>query len=240
MMIRNAIAGLVLAASVVVTGAAGTLAQNATPEASPVAVADELLIPIDLVPWVVTDQMSPTAEQCTVDPVSTDDVADALIAIEPRGEPALTDNLLVEIAATGPPAQGVIDGVLETLTQFWACNNAGDRPAMVAVFTAQGIAELYGIDLELSDADLRAVVAASLTRGEPRPAEEVSGIDGIISIVMLQDGRVAALVVNTDPRIAGGSQVLDLIILANQGGRYLIDSFIGDPFNLTPGYGIDN
>lgn len=238
-MIRNSIAGSLLAAAVVLSMAVGVVAQEATPEASPVAVAEELTIPVDLVPWVVTDQMSPSAEQCTAEPASTDDVADTLIAAEPRGEPELTDNLLVEIAATGPPAQGVIDGVLATLTQFWACNNAGNRPAMVAVFTAQGIADLYGIDLELDDAELRAVVAASLTPGEPRPVEELSGIDGIVSIVMLDDGRVAALVVNTDPRVAGGAQVLDLVIMVNQGGSYMIDSFIGDPFNLTPGYGFN-
>ncbi|MGD9856985.1 MAG: hypothetical protein AB7U20_18705, partial [Planctomycetaceae bacterium] len=124
--------------------------------------------------------------------------------------------------------------------QFWACNNAGNRQAMVAVFTPQGIADLYGLDLELGDADLRAAVAAALTPGEPRPAEEISGIDGIVSIVTLSDGRVASLVVNTDPRIAGGAQVLDLVIMVNEGGSYMIDTFIGDPFNLTPGYGIDN
>lgn len=238
-MIRNAVAGLVLASGAILSVATGALAQQATPEASPVAVAEELTVPIDLVPWVVSDQMSPTAEQCTVKPASTDDVAEALIAAEPRGELELTDNLLVEIAATGPPAQGVIDGVLETLTQFWACNNAGNRQAMVAVFTAQGISDLYGIDLDQDEADLRSTVAGVLTSSEPRPVEELSGIDGIISIVMLEDGRVAALVVNTDPRVAGGTQVLDLIIMVNQGGSYLVDAFIGDPFNLTPGYGFN-
>lgn len=238
-MIRNVIAGLALAAAAVLGTIAGSLAQEATPEASPVAVAEEIQVPVDLVPWVVTDQMSPTAEQCTVEPASTDEVADSLINAEPSAELVLTDNQLVAIAATGPPAQGVIDGVLATLTQFWACNNAGNRPAMVAVFTAQGIADLYSIDLDVDDAELRAVVAAALTPGEPRPADELSGIDGIVSIVMLDDGRVAALVVNTDPRVAGGSQVLDLVIMVNQGGAYLIDNFIGDPFNLTPGYGFN-
>lgn len=238
-MIRSSIAGLMLAAIAGISMISGIAAQEATPEASPVAVAEELSVPVDLIPWVVTDPMIPTAEQCTVEPASTDDVADQLIAAEPRGEVPVTENFLAELPATGPAGEGVIDGVLATLTQFWACNNAGNRPAMVAVFTAYGIADLYGIDLELGDADLRAAVAASLTPGDPRPPEEISGIDGIISIVMLEDGRVAALVVNTDPRIAGGSQVLDLVIMVNEGGTYLIDTFLGDPFNLTPGYGFN-
>ena len=149
----------------------------------------------------------------------------------------MTDNGLIAIPAVGPADQPAITGVLTTLTQFWACNNAGNRPALVSVFTPQGIADLYGFDLELEDAELRALVAAALTPGEPRPEEEVSGIDGITSIVLLEDGRIAALVVNTDPRIAGGDQVTDLVIFVQQDGAYLIDEFIGDPFDQTPGYG---
>jgi hypothetical protein len=220
--------------------AAGVSAQDrATPEASPVAVADDLTLPVSLVPWVVTDMMIPAAEQCTVEALSTDAVADSLIEIEPRDAPVLTDNLIVAIPAQGPADQATIDGVLATLTQFWACNNAGDRAAMVAVFTPHGVADLYAIDLSQAEADLRAAVASALTESEPRPAEELSGIDGIISIVALEDGRTAALVLNTDPRIAGGDQVLDLVILIEQDGQYLIDAFIGDPFDQTPGYGIE-
>jgi len=238
-MIIRWITGLGLALALGMGAAVSISAQEATPEASPVAVAEDLTLPVSLVPWVVTDQMSPAAGQCTVEAVSTDAVADELIALEPRETAAVTENLIVAIEAQGPADQATIDGVLATLTQFWACNNAGNRPAMVAVFTAQGIADLYAIDLEQSDAELRANVASALTPGDPRPAEEISGIDGIVSIVALSDGRIAALVLNTDPRIAGGDQVLDLVIFIEEGGQYRIDSFIGDPFDQTPGYGIE-
>jgi hypothetical protein len=239
-MIMRWAAGLALALVLGMGAAAGVAAQDrATPEASPVAVAEDLTLPVSLVPWVVTDMMIPAAEQCTVEALSTDAVADSLIEIEPRDDAALTDNLLVTIEAQGPADQATIDGVLATLTQFWACNNAGNRAAMVAVFTPQGISDLYGIDLSLAEADLRAAVATALTESEPRPAEETSGIDGIISIVALEDGRTAALVLNTDPRIAGGDQVLDLIIFVDENGQYMIDSFIGDPFDQTPGYGVE-
>jgi len=238
-MIVRWIAGIVLVLALGITAVTSVSAQEATPEASPVAVAEDLTLPVNLIPSVVTDMMIPAAEQCTVEAVSTDEVADELIAIEPRDPAELTDNLLVAIDAQGPADQATIDGVLATLTQFWACNNAGDRPAMVAVFTPQGIADLYSIDLELPDAELRDVVASALTPGDPRPEEDISGIDGIISIVALADGRTGALVLNTDPRIAGGAQVLDLVIFIEVGGQYLIDAFIGDPFDQTPGYGIE-
>jgi hypothetical protein len=236
---RSWIAGSILAVLAVLSLAGGLAAQEATPEASPIAVEDDLTVPITLIPWVVTDQMTPAAEQCTVEAVSTDDIADALIAAEPREDLPLTDNLLVSIPAQAVADQATIDSILDTLTQFWACNNAGNRAAMVAVFTPLGVADLYGIDLTQAEAELRSAVAGALTPGEPRPEEEISGIDGIISIVTLEDGRTAALVLNTDPRIAGGDQVIDLIIFIEQDGQYLVDAFVGDPFDLTPGYGYD-
>lgn len=222
-------------------------AQDATPEATAVSVTPvtagetaatpAAAVPVTLTAWVVGDQVSPISEQCTAPAASTDETADQLATLDPRPDPALTNNGLIAIPAVGPADQTSISGVLATLTQFWACNNAGNRPALVSVFTPQGVADLYGFDLDLGDAELRALVAAALTPGEPRPVEEVSGIDGITSIVLLEDGRIAALVVNTDPRIAGGDQVTDLIVFVQQDGAYLIDEFIGDPFDQTPGYG---
>jgi hypothetical protein len=237
-MITRLAAGLVVAVLLSFSGVAGVVAQDATPAASPVAVPEEL--PITLIPWVVTDEMRPTAAQCTIEPVDVVALGDALIAAEPRPAPIVTDNLLVAIPALGPADQATIDGVLATLTQFWACNNAGNRPAMVASFTPLGTADLYGLDLSAADEDLRAAVEGALVPGDPRSEGEISGIDGIISIVALNDGRTAALVLNTDPRIAGGDQVLDLIIFIEQDGRYLVDEFVGDPFDQTPGYGIEN
>ncbi len=237
-MITRMAAGLVVAVLLVFSGVAGAIAQDATPVASPVAVPEEL--PITLIPWVVTDEMRPAAAQCTIEPVDVSALADALIAAEPRPAPIVTDNLLVAIPALGPADQATIDGILATLTQFWACNNAGNRPAMVASFTPLGTADLYGLDLNAADEELRAAVEGALVPGDPRPEGEISGIDGIISIVALNDGRTAALVLNTDPRIAGGDQVLDLIIFIEQDGRFLVDEFVGDPFDQTPGYGVEN
>jgi hypothetical protein len=231
------VAGLVLAGFLAMTGVANGIAQDATPVATPEAVLED--IPVTLIPWVVTDEMRPLASQCTIEPADVGAIADALIAADPRPAAAVTANLLVAIPALGPADQAAIDGVLATLTQFWACNNAGNRPAMVANFTPLGVADLYAIDVSLPDDELRAVVEGSLVAAEPRPEGEISGIDGIISIVALNDGRTAALVLNTDPRIAGGDQVLDLIIFIEQDGRFLVDEFIGDPFDQTPGYGVE-
>ena len=238
---RLLVSGLLFAMLMLGASSGLVAAQDATPEATPEAVAspEVAAVPVTLVAWSVSDEMIPVAEQCTVPAASTDATADALAVLEPREAPALTDNGLVAIPAVGPADEASMNGVLQTLTQFWACNNAGNRPAMVSVFTPQGIADLYGFDLSADEATLRAQVAASLTPSEPRSEEEISGVDGVISVVLLDDGRVAALVLNTDPRIAGGDQVTDLIILTEENGSYLIDQFIGDPFDQEPGYGFE-
>lgn len=207
---------------------------SATPEASPAAVP-----PAQLVPWVVTEPMAPSPEQCTAPPVSTDDLAAQLLALESRSALTITSSGIVAIAATAPAADEAVAGVLETLTQFWACNNAGNRASLVSVMTPQGVADLYELDLTAGETEVRAAVAAALTPGEPRPAEELASIDGVISIVSMDDGRTGALVLNHDPLIAEGAQVIDLIIFVDDAGQMKIDTFVGDPFNMVAGYGYE-
>jgi hypothetical protein len=227
-------AGLLLAGLIF---AAGVAAQEGTPVASPATEATP--IPAELVAWSVGDPVAPAASQCTAAPASTDDVAASLLELESRRTPALTANGVIAIPAVGPADQPAIDGVLATLMQFWACNNAGQRAALVSTLTPQGIAELYNLDLSAGEEAVRAGVAAALTPGEAREAGDVASIDGIPSVVNLDDGRIAALVLNTDPAIADGDQVLDLFIFIEQDGTYLVDSFVGDPFDMTPGYGFE-
>ena len=185
------------------------------------------------------DPVAPAASQCTAAPASTDDVAASLLELESRRTPALTANGVIAIPAVGPADQPAIDGVLATLTQFWACNNAGQRAALVSTLTPQGIAELYDLDLSAGEEAVRAGVAAALTPGEPREPESWPASTAFRRSSTLDDGRIAALVLNTDPAIAEGDQVLDLFIFIEQDGAYLVDSFVGDPFDMIPEYGFD-
>jgi hypothetical protein len=209
--------------------------EEATPDASPPATP----APVVLTAWAVSDPVRPEPSQCTVEPASTDEVAESLLALESRSPIELTSSGIVGIAATAPADGATVDGVLDTLTQFWACNNAGNRAALVAGMTPSGIADLYDLDLTADEATVRAAVAAALTPGEPRTSEELASIEGVISVVQLKDGRIAALVLNSDPRIAGGAAVQDLFVFEAQSGQYLIDGFVGDPFDTIDGYGYD-
>ncbi len=217
----------------------GAWAQESATPVSEATVTEATPVPSDLTAWAVSDTTRPSPELCTAEPASTDELSAAILELESGSSVTTTSNGIVAIPATGPAPQEAIDGVLETLTQFWACNNAGNRASLVAVMTPRGVAELYELDLTADETTVRAAVAAALTPGEPRPAEELAGIDGVISVVTLEDGRIAALVLNTDPRIAGGASVQDLFTFETASGQYLIDGFTGDPFDAIDGYGFD-
>jgi len=214
----------------------GVAAQDSTPDASTPTTSAE---PVSLSAWAVGDPAMPTPEQCTTAPASTDDVAASLLALESRTELPLTSNGVVALAASGPADQTAVDGVVATLTEFWACTNAGNRASLVALMTPNGIADLYDLDLSADETELRAAVAAALTPGDPRAEGGMAGIDGILSVVALEDGRIAALVMNSDPEIVGGDQVTDLFIFIEAEGQYLIDAFASDPFGMVDDYGIE-
>ena len=121
--------------------------------------------------------------------------------------------------AASPPTTRRRRGSLTSCTQLWACNNASDSAAVLALFTEQAIQETVGnTDGASWDmAELRADVAAALTPGDPRPAEEWASIDGIVSILAESDGRIGVLVLNSDPLVAEGDQVLDYFAFSTEG-----------------------
>ena len=82
-------------------------------------------------------------------------------------------------------------------------------------------------------------VAAALDNSGDRPQEEWASVDGVITIEYLGDGRTGALVLNTDPYVNDGDQVLDLFIFVNVNGVFQVDSVVFDPFDLSPGYGYE-
>jgi hypothetical protein len=127
------------------------------------------------------------------------------------------------------------------LTQLWACNNARDKAAILALFSPQAIQQSFGDTTGASYdmADLRADVAAALTPGDPRPEEEWASIDAVISILQQENGEFGVLVLNSDPAVADGDQVLDYFAFAVEGDTAQVVGVILDPFDLTPDYGFE-
>lgn len=211
------------------------LAQDATPvaEGSPAAVAAELR------PWVVADPFTPAPDECTADAIDVSSLAISLATPIPVAGPNLTSAGIEAMNVTGLADAATVSGVLDTLTLFWACTNAGNRPAVASLMTPAAISQFYGIDLTLSGSELDDAVAASLSNSGDRPDGERASIDGVLTISYLGDGRTGALVLNTDPYVNNGLPVLDLFIFVNLNGVFQIDSVVFDPFDLTPGYGFE-
>jgi hypothetical protein len=184
----------------------------------------------------------PGAELCTTAPISTDVAASILATPTPLRELPLTDNGIVALPGGTVADDATTSGILTTLTQIWACNNAQNSAALLTLFSTEGLQETLGVsdgsswNLE----QIRAAVAAGLTPEEPRPAEEYASIDAVVSILAQPDGAFGVLVLNTDPNVAEGDQVLDYFAFTSaDGATFLISSVILDPFDLTPGYGFE-
>ncbi|MEZ4531987.1 MAG: hypothetical protein R2855_13340 [Thermomicrobiales bacterium] len=232
----RALASLAIALMAAFLSIAPAVAQDATPvaeEAPVAAVAEELR------PWVVSDPFTPAPDECTVDAVDVSSLAVSLATPIPVVAPDLTSAGIYALEVTGLADAATIDGVLDTLTLFWACTNAGNRPAVAALMTPAAVSEFYGIDLSLTGDALDEEVANRLVNSGDREEGAEASIDGVLTIAYLGDGRTGALVLNTDPFVNNGLPVLDLFVFANVNGVYQVDSVIFDPFDLTPGYGFE-
>lgn len=212
------------------------LAQDATPvtEEAPAAAVAE-----DLRPWVVSDPFTPAPDECTVEALDVSSLATTLATPIPVVAPDLTSIGIYRLDVTGLADAATIDGVLDTLTLFWACTNAGNRPAVAGLMTPAAVAEFYGLDLSLTGDALAEEVANGLVNSGDREEGSEASIDGVLTVEYLGDGRTGALVLNSDPFVNNGLPVLDLFIFVNVNGVYQVDSVIFDPFDLTPGYGFE-
>jgi hypothetical protein len=195
----------------------------------------------ELAPYSFAAPFAPSPDLCTATPVSTDRAAELLATPVAEPEPPLTAHGIVALPAGQPADEATTTAVVAVLTQFWACNNASNPAAMLGLFTEQGLQETIGTNEStfLDPADLRADVAAALTPGEPRPEEEWASIDAIVTVLQQEDGQVGVLILNTDPNVADGDQVLDYFAFAEGDSGYQIARVILDPFDLTEGYGFE-
>ena len=224
--------GLVALALLAVSSWANVSAQDAsTPQA----------VPSSIEPYSFDGPFAPSPNLCTVTPISTDVAASLLATPVAAVEPQLTSHGIVAIPGGTPAYVDTATAITDVLTKLWACNNASNLGAMLGLFTDEAVQSTFGFtdDTEWDLAELRSNVAAALTSGEPRTEDERSSIDGIASVLQQQDGRIGALVLNTDPGVANGHPVLDYFAFVLQDEGWKLDEIVLDPFDLTPEYGFN-
>jgi hypothetical protein len=130
-----------------------------------------------------------------------------------------------EIAAGKPADQATIDAVTSTLIEAAACINAGEFRRLGGLYTDAGFADdAAGLDQETLD-----FYAAS---HDPAPVDDRYAIFAVALPQVLSDGRVAAIV-QFQQDGAGGA---DLMLFAEEDGRYLIDNWVDGYYDITPAF----
>ena len=82
-------------------------------------------------------------------------------------------------------------------------------------------------------------MAAALTPGEPRTQEEWATVDALVSITEYEDGQIGVLVLNSDPFVSDGDQVLDYFQFVETDGEWKVSGVVLDPFDMTSQYGFE-
>jgi Tol biopolymer transport system component len=229
--------------------AVGSAAPEPTAVAEPTAgptdepKANEAAGPIDLDKW--TGQPDPA--DCVTEQLIAREFVTALAkAID--SPPEFTVPQLVasidELPAGGPVADDADAlAALETLNEAGACINAGDFPALLALFTPVGLARAAivsfgGIGVaEPIDAARQAEIIAELEPNFATPIPPTSDadraiIDHIVEIRSIEDGRIMIVMEGVSPIVSG----LAAFFLQEQDGRWLIDETcaIGEGSTIGP------
>lgn len=157
---------------------------------------------------------------CTGEPRSTDDLLDlwfpeggSPVAEATDGEDEPPTEVTIPVGAPVDD-EAVMAGVTATIHEVFSCFAAGDVPRAYALFT-DDLARQFGPEPGQTREDAIAFVEATPV---PAPEEEQGRILAITDVMLLDDGRVGAFVVDE----AGTAYV----IFEQTGDRWLVDEVI--------------
>jgi hypothetical protein len=194
---RRIAAALIVALTLLIAGQGTGAAQDATPEA-------------------------PNPALCPFEPLTREQL-EAVIA-SPVVEPEIYGESQPG-TPVAPPAEGepvdeeTQQSIEESMVENIACINTGETLRHLAIYTDEGLRRVMKAADRITDEQYEMVQT-------PNPLTE-SGwmvIHNISDAVMLEDGKVAVVVVGDDPTIEG-PPLATLFILAEQDGHWYIDSF---------------
>ena len=172
----------------------------------------------------LTFPLTPDPALCTVEPRDIDELLDLWFPVE--GTPAAAVAAVVEESPTevtvplGQPADDEeISAIYATVHEVFSCFEAGDFGRAIALFT-DDLALEFTPDPGQTREDVTAFLEA-----EPGPQTEISSLIIAISDVMvLEDGRVGAFVVDRCPQ--GDATAYVIFEQEQDGDRWLVDEVI--------------
>lgn len=183
----------------------------------------------------VATPLAPSPAECLVAPISAERLNSALSGTSPAATAEVSTPVVITepIPSASPTAFTMPEGttpddataaaVSTAVRQYLACVNAGDFAKVLALYSDAGLRSL------LSQATEQGItgdqVLASFGTPQPLPDDRVTLLYGIDEIVILPDGRAAALVVGDDLSEPGppGPALLYFSLVE---GAWLVDGFV--------------
>jgi len=192
---------------------------------------------------------------CTVAPRPTEKIRQLMlegIAQRGQGTPVVADDAAPSVVHPADPA--TVEAVTATVAQFYACSNAGNLAAVVALTTDDvarkslgGMAIFYGHLItsgqgtpaphETPAPAVLDVLLASFSVRVPLPSDQQETLLDVRDVAVLSNGWVQAVVVTTSA--SDPAPVAHMMYLANVDGQYRYggDSRLPADQVATPGAG---
>lgn len=161
--------------------------------------------------------------ECVTAPRSTEEIAAIWDGTLYTPDPEIAAGVL---PAGTPASDEIVTAVSATLRQFFACSNANNFAAELALMTDQGTL-FFAPNEQVTVDKLNAFFDALLAT--PPAASEYEGYGALTDVTMLGDGRVGAL----SPADSSEDHAV-YVIFANEDGVWLIDQITEITGPATP------
>ena len=170
---------------------------------------------------------APDPAECQVEGRTADELIELWYEENDEGTPVLaTPEMDAHMASVpvplGEPADAeTVAGVTATVREVFACFNAGDFGRATALFS-EDLTRQFGPSPEETPEDVRAF----LEMAEPAPEEGRIQLLAVTDVSVMEDGRVGAFVVSVDPTVPPEGAETALVLLVEEGDRWLVDEVV--------------
>lgn len=169
-----------------------------------------------------TFPIAPDLTQCTVEPRSPESIAALLgtpVADASLAPAQLPEPFVAEVPIGQPVEEVIWEHVVATVTEFYACFNAGDSRRAFALVSDMFL-QRYAENNRLTTGQIDMLIADA----EPVLVEVQVTILAITDVTILTDGRAGAFVVVTSEWRGPDTAYM---LFVQQGKRWLLDEAIG-------------
>ena len=200
---RRLILTVVAVISLAAAAPSGLLAQEATPATGMGEAVDPAL--------------------CRVEPRTAEEIFALRAEDAPEGEPYADATLKAAPVPLGEPADAeTVAAVTATIREAYACTNAGDFGRFAVLLSDAALGRQIG---SVEDVTLE-IVQSALAEIDPRSAADRQRLLAVTDVSVMDDGRVAAFVVDDDPTEPPEGPETEVLIFVEERGRWVVDGIL--------------